>query len=207
MIWSGIICWLLFFGLLISVLIKSTLVQTIDAWGISLVQPATDLKTTLLTKITFFGDPMTVGIITIGLMVLLWRQQRAADSVWFGMMQFIGYCLVILVKYSVSRLRPLHKLITVGGYSFPSGHTFSTTVLVFTLLTLIAHFCKVSWLKLFSHLVGLAWIILIMYSRVYLRAHYLTDVCGGFLLASGWWLLANAQREKFFNWLHRPIKK
>lgn len=207
MIWSGIICWLLFFGLLINVLIKSTLIQTIDAWGISLVQPASDLKTALLTKITFFGDPMTVGIITIGLMVLLWRQQRAADSVWFGMMQFIGYCLVILVKYSVSRLRPLHKLITVGGYSFPSGHTFSTTVLVFTLLTLIAHFCKVSWLKLFSRLIGLAWIILIMYSRVYLRAHYLTDVCGGFLLASGWWLLANAQREKFFNWLHRPIKK
>lgn len=153
------------------------------------------------------GDPVTVGIITIGLMLLLWRRGRATDSVWYGMLQFIGYCLVILIKYSVTRFRPSFRLINVSGYSFPSGHTFSTVIFTFTILALLLPYCKVKWQKVFLEIIGALWIIIIMYSRVYLHAHFTSDVIGAFLLASGWWLLANSQRTVFFHWLQKPVNK
>ncbi|MCH5378418.1 phosphatase PAP2 family protein [Limosilactobacillus reuteri] len=123
------------------------------------------------------------------------------------MLQFIGYCLVILIKYSVTRFRPSFRLINVSGYSFPSGHTFSTVIFTFTILALLLPYCKVKWQKVFLEIIGALWIIIIMYSRVYLHAHFTSDVIGAFLLASGWWLLANSQRTVFFHWLQKPINK
>lgn len=203
----GLFCWILFGVLLFNVLTKSPFVRLIDAGGFDLTAPVSKFKTTILTELTFMGDPVTVGIITIGLMLLLWHRGRATDSVWYGMLQFIGYCLVILIKYSVTRLRPSFRLIDVSGYSFPSGHTFSTAIFIFTILALLLPYCKVKWQRVILGIVGALWIIIIMYSRVYLRAHFTSDVIGAFLLASGWWLLANSQRAIFFHWLQKPVNK
>ena len=198
----GLFCWILFGVLLFNVLTKSPFVRLIDAGGFDLTAPVSKFKTTILTELTFMGDPVTVG-----LMLLLWRRGRATDSVWYGMLQFIGYCLVILIKYSVTRLRPSFRLIDVSGYSFPSGHTFSTAIFTFTILALLLPYCKVKWQRVILGIVGALWIIIIMYSRVYLRAHFTSDVIGAFLLASGWWLLANSQRAIFFHWLQKPVNK
>ncbi|KEK16622.1 phosphatase PAP2 family protein [Limosilactobacillus reuteri] len=203
----GLFCWILFGVLLFNVLTKSLFIRSIDVGGFALTTPVSEIKTNILTELTFMGDPVTVGIITIGLMLLLWRRGRATDSVWYGMLQFIGYCLVILIKYSVTRLRPPYRLIDVSGYSFPSGHTFSTVIFTFTILALLLPYCKVKWQKVLLEIVGALWIIIIMYSRVYLRAHFTSDVIGAFFLASGWWLLANSQRTIFFHWLQKPVNK
>lgn len=203
----GLFCWILFGVLLFNVLTNSLLIRSIDVEGFTLTAPVSKIKTTILTELTFMGDPITVGIVTIGLMLFLWRRGRATDSVWYGMLQFIGYCLVILIKYSVARLRPPFRLISVSGYSFPSGHTFSTVIFIFTLLALLLPYCKVKWQKVLLEIVGALWIIIIMYSRVYLRAHFTSDVIGSFLLAIGWWLLANSQRTIFFHWLQKPVTK
>ncbi|MBB1100015.1 phosphatase PAP2 family protein [Limosilactobacillus sp. WF-MT5-A] len=203
----GLFCWILFGVLLFNVLTKSSLVRLIDTVGFTLTTPISEFKTTLLTELTFMGDPVTVGILTIGVMLLLWHQGRATDSVWYGMLQFIGYCLVILIKYSVTRLRPSLRLIDVSGYSFPSGHTFSTVIFTFTILAILLPYCKVKWQKILLKIVGALWIIIIMYSRVYLRAHFTSDVVGALLLANGWWLLANSQRTIFFHWLQKPVNK
>ena len=203
----GLFCWILFGVLLFNVLTNSPFIHTLDREGFTLTAPVSKIKTTILTELTFMGDPVTVGIVTIGLMLFLWRRGRATDSVWYGMLQFIGYCLVILIKYSVARLRPPFRLIDVSGYSFPSGHTFSTVIFTFTILALLLPYCKVKWQKIFLEIGGALWIIIIMYSRVYLRAHFTSDVIGSFLLAIGWWLLANSQRTIFFHWLQKPVDK
>lgn len=203
----GLICWFLFSIILVNIIEKTQLISLIDNWGFACTQPVTQLKTIILTEITFLGDPVTVGIVTIGLMLFLWRRKQPTDSVWYGMLQFLGYCLVILVKYSVVRLRPTHRLISVSGYSFPSGHTFSTVIFVFTILALTIPRLSKHWQKILYIFLGMLWILLIMYSRVYLRAHFTTDVMGGFLLSLGWWLLMNTQRKRFFNWLIKPVRK
>ena len=154
------------------------------------------------------GDPVTVGIITIGLMLLLWRRGRATDSVWYGMLQFIGYCLVIFIKYSVTRLRPSFRLIDVSGYSFPSGHTFSTAIFTFTILALLLPYCKVKWQKVILGIVGALWIIIIMYSlSLFTSSFYFRCDWGLFywLVDGGYWLIVSALF--FFHCLQKPVNK
>lgn len=202
---SGLGCWLLFGLLLGSVINQAQWIKYLDDWGYQVTQPTTQGKTAILTELTFLGDPITVMILTVGLMLFLWRKKHPTDSVWYGMLQFIGYCLVILTKYSVVRMRPLHRLIDVNGYSFPSGHTFATTIFAFTIISILCHKLKKAWQRNMITLIGMIWIIVIMYSRIYLRAHFASDVLGGLLLASGWWLITKPLRYYFFHWLWKPV--
>lgn len=203
----GVACWLMFGLLLAGVCTRAWWIKGIDALGYMLTQPTFSAKTTAFTELTFLGDPVTVMIMTVGLMLLLWRQKHPTDSVWYGMQQFIGYCLVILVKYSVVRQRPTQRLVDVNGYSFPSGHTFATTIFTFTIVILLWRFTRKKWQKNLVTIVGAVWILAIMYSRVYLRAHFATDVLAGFLLASGWWFITAPLRYYFFHWLWQPVAK
>ncbi|WP_076461289.1 phosphatase PAP2 family protein [Limosilactobacillus caccae] len=202
---SGIGCWLLFSLLLVGVVNNSRWTSAIDTWGYQLTQPTGQTKTAILTELTFLGDPVTVMLVTVGMMLVLWRRKHPTDSVWYGMLQFIGYCLVILVKYGIARTRPTNRLIAVGGYSFPSGHTFSTVIFTVTVLSILYYLYKQKWQRVCCTIIGISWIILIMYSRVYLRAHFSTDVLGGLLLAGGWWLVTAPLRNYFFHWLRKPI--
>lgn len=198
-------CWLLFAGFLLAIVTRQAWISTFDQFGYQLTQPTEPLKTTMMELITKCGDPFTLQVATLILMVLLWWRRRIADSLWFGALNFVGYTLVIIIKYTVVRPRPSNRLVQIGGYSFPSGHTFATTVFVLTLVALISPRLHRQWQHwLLSGLAVIA-ILLIMYTRVYLRVHFASDVCAGLLLAPGWWLITNAERHRCAEWLLRPF--
>ncbi|EUJ32021.1 PAP2 family protein [Listeria floridensis FSL S10-1187] len=83
------------------------------------------------------------------------------------------------------RPRPLDRLISISGYSFPSGHAAGAATFYGLLaLVLIFFFIKRKGLKWFVGLTALFIILLIMLSRVYLGVHYPSDVFAGFILGS-----------------------
>jgi len=114
----------------------------------------------------------------------LWKRQKAEYMV-------LGAALLSLfvnpvLKILVDRPRPTEDLVTIwresGGLAFPSGHAY-TAMVIFGLLYYLTP-TVVSWKKAIPFLRGtfLSMIVLMGISRVYLGAHWPSDVLGGFLV-------------------------
>ncbi|MEV6523056.1 phosphatase PAP2 family protein [Longispora sp. NPDC051575] len=99
--------------------------------------------------------------------------------------------LTFAVKVLDGRARPPFSAVDVTGpdFSFPSGHTSNTTVTLGVLLFLVyrqvrpcrARTVLATGAAVLAFTVGL--------SRLYLGAHWLTDVLAGYLLAGSWLVL------------------
>jgi len=99
-----------------------------------------------------------------------------------GLIVFVSLSINNLIKILVHRTRPYlvdSNIInlrpeTSQGYSFPSGHTQIASTNYFGLYFLI----KKKWLLWIAIIVT----ILVSISRMYIGAHYLTDILTGFVL-------------------------
>lgn len=198
---GGGACWLGFIIFTLAYLHGRSWIGSYDTVGYQIVQPTVPAKTSAIRVLTTLGDPTTLGAATLILMVFLWWQRHTGDSMWYGAVNFGGSLLVFMVKNIVVRPRPLHQLVKIGGYSFPSGHTFGITVLVLTLVVLLWPLFHRHWQRGLVILVAAAIILAIMYSRVYLRVHYTSDVTAGLLLAAGWFMNVTALRPRLHEWL------
>lgn len=101
--------------------------------------------------------------------------------------------LMLLLKQLFQRKRPLSPLLKAAkGLSFPSGHAIMAVTFYGLLIYILQHTITIDWLKwiLFILVVGL--IILIGFSRIYLRVHYASDVLGGFIIGLLWLLISLA---------------
>lgn len=154
---------------------------------------ASPALTTFMEWTTALGSVwVAVGITLVLAVVLAYRKHLWAVFA-LGLVMGPGEGLVYALKFFFERVRPMDKLVHAGGYSFPSGHSFTAAALYGFIIYLL-------WSRHLStrHLgrglriavtVVLALVILgVGVSRIYLRVHYFTDVVGGFALAAGWLL-------------------
>jgi undecaprenyl-diphosphatase len=134
--------------------------------------------------ITCFGDSLIISVfllITIFIMVL---HKRFKESLFLLLTTTSGFTLTFFLKLVFERVRPEVKIPLVHpiGYSFPSGHSASAACFYGALIYLAFIFIPNKILKtIIICLLGLL-IVLVGISRVYLGAHYPTDVLGGFSL-------------------------
>ena len=127
------------------------------------------------------------AVITVTLLVIvLWASGRKLESIFIASLTSSAALLNWLLKLLVSRPRPGIELIEVlsenNGFSFPSGHVTYAVVFFGFLFYLVPRLVKqpaVAW-TLRSLLILL--IFLIATSRVYLQAHWSSDILGSFLL-------------------------
>lgn len=103
-----------------------------------------------------------------------------------------GTLMMFGLKYLFGRERPLEPLLEPAlGYSFPSGHSFSSLLFFGMLIFIIIHAVKNNWLKYISISLLLMFTLMIGFSRIYLNVHFATDVIAGFSLAICWLLLSD----------------
>jgi membrane protein DedA with SNARE-associated domain len=120
-------------------------------------------------------------VISIGLLV--WRRRPFELGV-LGVGFLLTYVGVHLTKAGIDRPRPPHPLDDTNGSSFPSGHAaYAITHVAMAVIAarLLPGFASRAALVL-AAIVAAAVIGL---TRVYLRAHYWSDVVGGWALGAG----------------------
>ncbi|RDW22316.1 phosphatase PAP2 family protein [Oceanobacillus arenosus] len=172
------------------IFVVSQRITSFDSTVIAFIQGfETSTLTSIMKFFTFIGSfsAMLVIVLVTTLFLYVVLKHRV-EIILLWTVVFTTPILNWILKQSFHRARPeLHRLIDIGGYSFPSGHAMSAFafygILAFLLWRHIPNRSGRTILILFSSL----FIILIGISRVYLGVHYPSDIIGGYF-ASGFWL-------------------
>jgi undecaprenyl-diphosphatase len=119
-----------------------------------------------------------------------------------------GSLLNILLKHYFQRQRPVleNPLVTLSSFGFPSGHTMGATLFYGLLALLIAHSSRWAWShRIFAFCSAALLIALVGASRIYLGAHYLTDVLGAIALGLAWLAFCWTGIETVRRWRGRKM--
>jgi undecaprenyl-diphosphatase len=100
---------------------------------------------------------------------------------------------MLLLKHLFQRKRPLSPLLKAAkGLSFPSGHAIMAVTFYGLLIYILQHSITIDWLKWLATILVFVLIVLIGFSRIYLRVHYASDVAAGFIIGLLWLLISLA---------------
>lgn len=160
-------------------------VRELDSRLTSLAQDLPASARQVMLSVSFLGEPflvLTVGF--IGLLSAAIRHQTDVERAF--VYAAVAFALSTLLKLSLRRARPHNLDIRTFGlpsYSFPSGHAFGTVIFYGLFSYLDIKYLAQPWNIVVGTGVGIL-IFLTGVSRVYLKAHYPSDVLGGWLLGS-----------------------
>ncbi|MGN7186370.1 phosphatase PAP2 family protein [Microbacterium enclense] len=170
----GVIATVLFVGLRFAVELSGSAPLPIDqAWDDAMSTLANPVGVIVAWVPAIVGG--TIGMIVIGVATTIvflvvrrpWDALNVAASI--ALVVLIGAPLAAVI----ARSRPADSLAETVATSFPSGHTAVATTIAVTLALILRR----RWVWV----VGAAWVVLMMWSRTYLHAHWLSDVVAGFL--------------------------
>lgn len=176
----------LFFGVLEDVISGDPLVLADDAIYRALQELRTAPGDAVMIAITEIGD--TTVVVAVTFIVFLWLVwKRAWHTATYWLVAVAGAsALNTAIKVALHRTRPGELHYTGwSAFSFPSGHSTVNTVLYGFLAFLIAREIR-PVLRGPVALGAAILVFLIAFSRVYLGAHWLSDVLGGLAFGSAW---------------------
>jgi undecaprenyl-diphosphatase len=142
--------------------------------------------------VTGFASPLWVTCVAVVLGFFMWWKRC-----WYRLLALTlaipgGMALLPLLKMAFHRRRPSFEdaISIFQGYSFPSGHTMAATLL-YGLLAVFAVQAFDAWRRCAWAVLGaFVMVLLIGFSRVYLGAHYLSDVLGAVAAGLAWLALS-----------------
>ncbi|WMX54669.1 phosphatase PAP2 family protein [Peribacillus sp. R9-11] len=145
--------------------------------------------TTIMKVFTFIGSSSSIIILSLLVLFYLYKVlKHRLELVLFSAVVVGSTLLNLILKLFFQRARPdLHRLIEIGGYSFPSGHAMNAFTLYGILTFLLWRHISTMWGRTLLILFSVMMILTIGISRIYLGVHYPSDIIGGYL-ASGCWL-------------------
>ncbi len=158
---------------------------------LAVAKKRTPWLTTTAVDVTALGSITLVVLFSaFTLVVLLVLRNRLgalqllADSAGAGV-------LTLVTRNIIERVRPeeAQQSIVVSAFSYPSGHSVSTSALYLTIATIAGHYVQHSGARAAIFLAVAVVLILVGASRVYLGVHYATDVVSGISLGAAWALL------------------
>jgi membrane-associated phospholipid phosphatase len=139
--------------------------------------------------ITTLGLMAVVAPVLLAGGALLMRHRERVRAVVVLVGAAVAWTSVWIVKAAVDRARPPAPLVHTTGQSYPSGHA-ANSVGWLALAIALAAVVPTRAGRIIALLAGLLLAALVGLSRIYLRAHYASDVVAGEALAVAVYALA-----------------
>jgi len=160
--------------------------------------------TKVMWGITWLHTSAVVCVAAVLLGIYLWRRRELYWVVTLWVSVFGGVLLNNILKLIFHRTRPHFRdaIQALTTYSFPSGHTMTAAAFYGSLAAFCIAHCK-SWpLRILAVVIAMTLIMLVAFSRVYLGAHYLSDVLGAIAEGAAW--LALSLTGLYYFWNRKP---
>lgn len=124
---------------------------------------------------------VTAPVMVLVAVWLAWRRRWEALTVWVVVM-VLSQLAIGPVKDLYQRARPPMPLVETTSWSFPSGHSVATAAIAIAAVIVLV---PASPRRRNLEMLAGAFALVMALSRVYLRAHWLSDVAAGAALGAG----------------------
>jgi cation-transporting P-type ATPase E len=135
--------------------------------------------------LTELGDAKVAVPLGIAALVLFALQRRWREVAYFAAAVTGAAVFVAGLKRVLHRARPVDIYDGAAEYSFPSGHAGMSIVVFGFLAFLLACHARPLWRRWLYGL-SIAFVLIIGFSRIYLGAHWLSDVLAGLAFGLAW---------------------
>lgn len=140
--------------------------------------------------VTSLGGFTVLGFVLLATVVFFALNGKPRSAVFVGFSVVGGTILSTVLKDLFDRPRPeLIDATRVFTASFPSGHATMSAVVYLTLGLLLAEATQARRLKAYFVGLGIFMTVAVGVSRLYLGAHFPTDVIAGWALGGAWALV------------------
>jgi membrane-associated phospholipid phosphatase len=179
---------------------KSDVLQKTDAgmhdWAVS---HRTAGATQFFIAMTIIGGPVGLAVIVLAVTVVLLIRKRYRWVAYLLVTCGGGALLNLELKRYFARARPAvaEMLRLAHGYSFPSGHAMGSTVTFGALAYLAFRITKTWRVKAACIALAITLIASVALSRVYLGAHWISDVGAGVAAGTVWVAATTVAYETF----------
>lgn len=161
----------------------SVIFHKFDSAVIKLVSTLPSALHPFFVGISYIGHPITTSF--IGFAIVLYAFLKHHPKILLsGTLIWAALIVSTALKHLTERARPLTEYVAgmqIHSFSFPSGHTTGSTV-AFGLLAYFGYHLLPAPLNYTALTLLVLLVVLVGVSRIYLGAHYPTDVIGGWLL-------------------------
>jgi membrane-associated phospholipid phosphatase len=162
-------------------------------WDVSfarwLHEHASDPLVRVFDVITLAGNTVVLVVLVTAIGIVLLRRTRPNEATVIALALVGSALLNGALKLLFHRPRPELAFVHLDTYSFPSGHAAVSTATFSTIAFLLGRRYRSLRAWLLIPLGTLVAILLVGFSRLYLGAHYLSDVLAGISVGFGWAML------------------
>jgi len=184
--------------------------QAFDQWVLSAMRPNADPSdawgpwwlSTAANDLTALGGISVLSLFAAIAVIFLVIQKKRLSALLLVLGLLGGLLLSEGLKAMFERARPpeAFQAVETINASFPSGHALLSTVFYLSLAVMLARAFPRRRLKAYVIGVGILIAVLVGLTRIYLGAHWATDVFAGWSVGAAWamalWLVSYAVERR-----------
>ena len=186
---------------------------TLAAWDVhaaALVQGSASPALTQAAKIiSWFGSVAFLTIASIIAAIVFVRNRWFDALLGLALTMLGGSVLNTILKHFFERQRPIFEnpLVNLTTFAFPSGHTMGATLFYMFIAAVVAYAMKSRPIRILAFSCAMLIVALIGATRIYLGAHFFTDVLGAIVAGLAWLAFCWTAVETLRKWRKRKERQ